>query len=125
MSNKISLLLISAFAVLLISSTTQTEFPQADITNGIIHARFYLPDAEKGYYRATRFDWSGSMPDLEFKGHTYCSQWFATYDPLVHESIMGPVESFSPLGYEEAEEGGQFVQVGVGTLSKPKDDAYS
>ena len=125
MNKNISLLLIFAFAVLLISSTTQTEFPQADITNGIIHSRFYLPDAEKGYYRSTRFDWSGNMPDLEFKGHTYCSQWFANYDPLVHESIMGPVESFAPLGYEEAEEGGQFVEIGVGTLSKPKDDPYS
>ena len=30
-------------------------FPQADIGNGRIQARLYLPDAQAGYYRATRF----------------------------------------------------------------------
>src|SRR6195952_2524900 len=114
MSNKISLLLISAFAVLLISSTTQTEFPQADITNGIIHARLYIPDAEKGYYRSTRFDWSGVMPSLEYRGHTYCGQWFPRYAPTINDAIMGPVESFAPLGYKEASSGASFVQIGVG-----------
>ena len=36
-----------------------TESPQVEITNGLIKARLYLPDANNGYYRATRFDWSG------------------------------------------------------------------
>ncbi|MEP6724807.1 MAG: hypothetical protein ABJC98_03275 [Bacteroidota bacterium] len=118
-------LLFCIVAVLLTSATVQTEFPQAEISNGIIHARFYLPDAEKGYYRSTRFDWSGNMPDLEYKGHTYCSQWFDNYNPITHDAIMGPVESFSPLGYEEAKPGGHFVQIGVGVLSKLQDDKYS
>ena len=122
--NKLPLLL-SLFAVLLVSSTVQTEFPQADISNGIIHARFYLPDTEKGYYRGTRFDWSGNIPDLEFKGHTYCGQWFDNYNPITHDAIMGPVESFSPLGYEDAKPGGHFVQIGVGIVSKPADVPYS
>ena len=30
--------------------------PMAEITNGMVHARLYLPNAERGYYRATRFD---------------------------------------------------------------------
>ena len=33
--------------------------PQAEITNGQIRVKLYLPDARNGYYRATRFDWSG------------------------------------------------------------------
>jgi len=118
-------LIFSVLVVLLISATVQTEFPQADISNGIIHARFYLPDTGKGYYRGTRFDWSGNMPDLEYKGHTYCAQWFDNYNPITHDAIMGPVESFAPLGYEEARPGGHFVQVGVGILSKPQDEKYS
>src|ERR1700743_1505206 len=35
--------------------------PSADINNGVIHARLYLPNTAVGYYRATRFDWSGVM----------------------------------------------------------------
>src|SRR5882757_8981562 len=57
------------------------EFPQAEISNDILHARLYLPDAEKGYYRGTRFDWSGVMPSLEYQGHSYSGQWFPEYAP--------------------------------------------
>ena len=103
----------------------QTEFPQASISNGIINARFYLPDAEKGYYRGTRFDWSGVIPELTWQQHSYCDQWFSNYSPTMHDAIMGPVESFAPLGYDAAKAGGHFVQVGVGILSKPTDETYS
>ncbi len=100
------------------------SFPQADISNGIVHARFYLPDTAKGYYRSTRFDWSGVMPSLEYKGHSYFGQWFPRYDPTLNDAIMGPVESFSPLGYDQAIAGGTFVQIGVGVLRKPDTAAY-
>jgi hypothetical protein len=125
MKKKACYFLFAVLAVVPISATVQTEFPQADISNGIIHARFYLPDAEKGYYRGTRFDWSGNMPDLEYKEHTYCAQWFDNYTATTNDAIMGPVESFAPIGYEEATAGGHFVQVGVGVLSKLQDEKYS
>ena len=102
------------------------EFPQAEISNGQIKAKLYLPDADKGYYRATRFDWSGVIPTLEFKGHTYFGQWFEKYDPKIHDAIIGPVEEFLtnnlPLGYDEAKPGGTFVRIGVGVLRKPAQD---
>jgi len=98
------------------------EFPQADISNGEIKARLYLPDAEKGYYRGTRFDWSGQMPSLEYKGHQYFGEWNTRpYDPKLHDAIMGPVEEFSDLeapGYAEAPVGGTFLKIGVGFLRK-------
>ncbi len=101
------------------------EFPQADITNGLITAKIYLPDAAKGYYRATRFDWSGQIPSLEYKGHQYFGEWNTRpYDPKLHDAIMGPVEEFSDLeapGYAEAAAGGTFLKIGVGFLKK--DDA--
>jgi hypothetical protein len=97
-------------------------FPQETITNGLIRATLYLPDASEGYYRGTRFDWSGVMPDLEFGGHSYCSQWFETYSPTIHDAIMGPVESFEPLGYGN---GSRFVMIGVGILSRPDDKPYN
>src|ERR1035438_1863877 len=51
------------------------DFPQALISNGTVHATLYLPDTEKGYYRATRFDWSGIIPSLRYQGHSYFGQW--------------------------------------------------
>ena len=99
--------------------------PQADISNGIVHARLYLPDTAAGYYRATRFDWSGVMPLLEYKGHQYCGQWNPVYSPTVNDAIVGPVESFWPLGYENTPVGGTFVQIGVGALARPDTAAYA
>ncbi|HTI91389.1 MAG TPA: hypothetical protein VL727_12425 [Puia sp.] len=94
--------------------------PSADINNGVIHARLYLPDTAVGYYRATRFDWSGVMPVLEYKGHQYITQWFPKYAPTIHDAILGPVESFTPLDFK-----GDFVQIGVGRLVRPDTAAYS
>ena len=99
--------------------------PKAAISNGIIHAQFYLPDPVNGYYRSTRFDWSGVMPSLEYAGHSYFGQWFPRYDPTLHDAIMGPVESFQPLGYAQAAPGGSFVEIGVGILTRPDSSAYS
>ncbi len=94
--------------------------PSADINNGVIHARLYLPDTAVGYYRATRFDWSGVMPVLEYKGHQFITQWFPKYAPTIHDAILGPVESFTPLDFK-----GDFVQIGVGRLVRADTAAYS
>jgi hypothetical protein len=101
------------------------KFPQAKISNDLIQASLYLPDVQKGYYRATRFDWSGNMSSLKYKGHDYFGQWFKDYDPESHESVMGPVEDFSVSGFPDIEPGGSFVKIGVGVLTKPDDTPYS
>jgi hypothetical protein len=122
----------------------ETKAPQAEITNGILKAQFYLPDAQKGFYRGTRFDWSGVIGNLEYKGHRYYGPWFTKTDPKVNDfiykgtdiiagpcsAITGPVEEFSTdgkaLGYDEAKAGETFLKIGVGVLRKPKDGgAYS
>lgn len=121
--SKAVFLTASLFALVL--AGVAAEFPQAEIANGSIRARLYLPDAQQGYYRATRFDWSGVIPSLEYKGHSYFGQWFEKYDPKTHDAIAGPVEEFGALGYQEAEVGGKFVKIGVGTLVKPQERAYS
>jgi hypothetical protein len=91
-----------------------------------VKAKLYLPDPNNGYYRATRFDWAGVIPSLEFRGHTYFGQWFEKHDPKIHDSIIGPVEEFVannlPLGYQEAQPGGTFLRIGVGVLRKPSQD---
>lgn len=104
------------------------DAPQAEIANGAVRARVYLPDSADGYYRATRFDWSGVISSLEWKGHNYFGQWFARYDPKINDSITGPVEEFqtngSALGYDEAKPGETFIKIGVGALRKPNEPAY-
>ncbi|MGD0498308.1 MAG: hypothetical protein ABSC23_07720 [Bryobacteraceae bacterium] len=102
------------------------DFPQAEIGNGLLKVKLYLPDAEMGYYRATRFDWSGVIPSLEYKGHTFFGQWFPTYNAKVNDSIQGPVEEFgvppdnAALGYAEARPGEPVVKIGVGAIKKPE-----
>lgn len=108
----------------------EAPYPAVEITNGAVHALVYLPDAEKGYYRGSRFDWSGQVGCLEFKGHTYFGVWFPHYDPLLHDSITGPVESFYggdnlPQHFAEAKKGESFVKIGVGLLRRTTDEPYN
>lgn len=112
--------------------------PETTITNGQIRLKLYLPDAQKGFYRGTRFDWSGEIGSLEYKGHEYYGPWFDSVDPSVHDyryagakiiastcsGALGPVNEFttngSALGWDEAKVGGTFIKIGVGVLRKDK-----
>ena len=109
---------------------TAADPPHARISNGLIDTKLYLPDAERGYYRGTRFDWSGVIPSLRYKGHEYFGQWFERYDPNIHDAIAGPVEEFlthdAGLGYQDADArpGRGFVRIGVGVVRKPDEPSY-
>ncbi len=112
------------------------DVPQAEITNGELRVKLYLPDAHQGYYRGTRFDWSGVIAALEYKGHNYYGPWYNRVDARVHDfqyegaeivastcsGITGPVEEFQTdhhaLGFDEAKVGGTFIKIGVGVLRK-------
>ncbi len=107
---------------------TAADYPEAQISNGVLRVKLLLPDAQNGYYRGTRFDWSGAISSLQFKGHEYFGKWFDHYDPKIHDAIMGPVEEFltngTGLGYEEAKPGESFVKIGVGAIRKPEEPAF-
>jgi len=109
---------------LTIAAMSFTKFPQTEISNGLIHATILLPDANKGYYQGTRFDWSGNIASLEYKGHNYFGQWFSKYSAVIHDVIMGPVEEFAPLDYSEIKAGGSFIKIGVGVVYKQDDKPY-
>lgn len=115
-------------ALALAAVLSAAEFPEAAISNGLIDARLYLPDAVRGYYRATRFDWSGIVASLRYRGREYFGVWFPRYDPQLHDSITGPVEEFGAddggLGYASAKPGGSFLRIGVGVLRKPGEPGY-
>ncbi len=109
------------------------DYPQAQITNGRITAKLYLPNAKDGYYRFTRFDWSGAFHTLEYKGHSFVEPWYDSVDPKVINFVFrgsqvvngscgaleGPVYEFqTPLGWNRAKPGEAFIKVGVGVLRK-------
>ena len=121
-------------------SLAAADPPQVQITNGPIRVKLYLPDARNGYYRGTRFDWSGVIGSLEYQGHNYYGPWFDRVDASVHDyryvgpqivastcsGVSGPVEEFqtkgSALGWDEARAGGTFIKIGVGVLRKDDRD---
>lgn len=120
------------------------QYPSASIDNGQLKATVYLPDAKKGFYTSTRFDWSGIVSSLQFKGHEYIGAWYqdTSADVLDYEyrgdkivtgpatSMIGVAEVFTttpnrPLGWDEANVGGNFIKVGVGVLRKTDDANYT
>jgi len=112
--------------------------PVAEISNGKIKTTVYLPDPVNGFYRGTRFDWSGVVRSLEANGHSYYGPWFTKRSETVRDfvydgddivagpcsSTMGPADEFRPLGYDAAKPGDTFVKIGVGTLKRPDEKAY-
>jgi hypothetical protein len=105
------------------------SFPEAKISNGQVQATVYLPDPDKGYYRGTRFDWTGVIASLKYQGHEFVGQWFDNYNPKLHDAILGPVEEFrsandSSVGYEEAKPGDPFVRIGVGAVRRDSAGPY-
>jgi hypothetical protein len=115
-------------ALAMLSQLAAPRFPQAELSNASVRATLYLPDAQQGYYRGTRFDWSGAIASLKWNGHEYFGPWFERHDPKIHDAITGPVEEFltgdAGLGYAEARPGESFVRIGVGAVRKPDEPAY-
>lgn len=101
------------------------NYPSILLKNGIISARVFVPHHEKGFYRATRFDWAGIIKSLEFKGHNYFGPWYEQHDPFIHDSITGPVEEFSPVGYSGGIPGKSFLKPGVGELKNDSEDSFN
>lgn len=131
------------------SSDPQTDaaFPAGHVTNGLVDVFFYMPDADSGFYRGTRFDWSGIIYSLRYKGEEYYSPWYMSIDPGIHNNVqrigpdgkgevvtgiatsgLGPAEEFltdnRALGFDEAGPGGTFLKIGVGVLRRPDDEPY-
>ena len=102
------------------------DHPKTLISSGTLDALIFLPDAQNGYYRSSRFDWSGIVPCVSLNGHRFFGEWFQKYDPMTNDAVAGPVEEFreGALGYSEAKPGELFVKPGVGVLRRVDDSPY-
>ena len=131
MKSSVFPLIIAALFFSFVSCSTENfdfdQFPNAIISNSEVQMKVYLPDPEKGLYRATRFDWSGVIGSVKYKGHEYFGYWKDTHDPLFHEDLTGPVEGFIEpgLGYANAKPGEKFIRIGVGILEKEDEPEYN
>lgn len=119
------MILILSFLAFETMTLAQGSYPKASIKNKMITLESPLPDAKIGYYRGARFDWSGQISSLKWKGHEYFGQWFESYRPTLHDAIMGPVEAFAPIGYEAAKPGESFLVIGIGMVNKIEEPNYS
>jgi hypothetical protein len=119
-----------ALAVGLVSAQSH---PSHQMTNGEITATVYLPDAKNGFYTTTRFDWSGAIGSLKYKGHDYYGVWWSKITDIYDfgyegpnkdvisadfTAMVGPAEEFGALGHDDVPAGGLFVKPGVGVLKR-------
>jgi len=101
------------------------NYKHVKLSNGKLDITIVLPDQNVGFYRATRFDWSGMIADIRYKSHTFVQPWKSPHEPENTENAIGTAEEFrEPLGYEEAKIGGGFIKIGVGILEKPQENEY-
>lgn len=121
--------LLIAMAVIFHSVNTlaAADYPRLELDNGVMRVSILLPDAERGYYRGTRFDWSGIIERVEYDDHRFYAPLHPQHDPTRHDSVSGPVGEFAmfePMGFAEAAPGEPFVKIGVGVLAKDDGSEY-
>jgi hypothetical protein len=115
------------------------DAPTVTIGNGPIRAKIYIPDSGRGFYRGTRFDQSGVIGSLTLGQQDFYGPWFDRVSPEIMDyaftqegvvggpdsAVSGPVDEFTPVGFDQAQLGGTFIKIGVGLLKKPDDAPYN
>ena len=81
---------VGTVLVLAASLLSAQNHPSHQITNGEIIATVYLPDAKNGFYTTTRFDWSGAIGSLKYKGHEYYGIWWSKITDIYDFGYEGP-----------------------------------
>ena len=121
--------MIGMFQPLLAANLAEVDsetYPSVVISNKTVKMKVYLPDPEKGFYRATRFDWSGLIEIVQYKGHEYFGFWSKTHAPMSPAGVVGPADTSKTagLGYDEAKPGEGFIRIGVGLVEKVDEPQY-
>src|SRR5689334_22915794 len=116
------LILVSSRATVPQLGIAAEAYPTCTLSSRLLQARLYLPDATNGYYRGTRFDWSGLISRVDWDGHKFFCDFKREHDPLNHDDICGTAEEFgieAAPSYAEAKPGEPFIKIGIGVLERP------
>lgn len=122
-----------------VTPITLSGAPMATIVSGDLRVTMALPDPKRGFYRSTRFDWSGMITEVRRGSSRFYGPWMDGVAANVHDFVdrpdgvvagprnaaTGPSEEFANRdgetvpGYDAAPAGGSFIKIGVGRLRKP------
>ena len=105
-----------------LSATVNIASDMKELKNGDLCVQLHEPG--DGFYRGTRFDYSGVFAGVQYRGIEFCAPWYERYDPFMHDAVLGPAEEFSPiflpLCHTEAPQGPSvshtILKIGVGLL---------
>jgi hypothetical protein len=110
------------------ASDDPADYPHRVLRNDTgMRVTVMLVDADKGFYRGTRFDWSGHIAQAKYRGHTFFGLWRTPHDPTNFEHGVGPTDEFgiqNPPGYEQAKPDEPFLKIGVGLLKRIDEKPY-
>ncbi len=126
MRNKMALVFTMLSSVCAGSPAVSRGYPQTEMTNGLLDVSVASDTGNPAnFYRGQRFDWAGIVYSLRYRGHSYFGEWFDNFDPNFHDTVCGPAEEFTQIGYDDAKIGGGFLKIGVGVLRRSSDKPYS
>ena len=89
------------------------------ISKGDLLVDLYLPSASDGFYRGTRFDWSGIFRRIFKNNHIFADKWFNNDNPYNHDNVCGPAEEFLSSKNDLSK---PFVKIGVGLLEGDNEE---
>ncbi len=87
------------------------------LKNNLLEVQVDLPDEN---YRYSRFDWSGKIVEVKFKGKSISGTEVLNQGEnyLLGKGFYNEFGIDAPVGYQASEKGGWFHKIGVGLLKK-------
>ncbi len=98
-----------------------TGYPREVLYKNGFYVSVYTPDRDTGYYRSSRFDWTGQIGLVKWLGHTAYGDWKFPHDPTNTEHATGPAEEFDQYtapGFSTIGTDGVYLKIGVGGLRR-------
>jgi hypothetical protein len=111
------------------SLAQEVKLPAAiELKSGPLELTLEPPDGRNGWYRGTRFDWSGMTSRIKFGTHELAARWQGgPRKATANDDVWGLAEEFDnggPADYESCKPGETFVKIGVGKLRRRDTNPY-
>jgi hypothetical protein len=109
-----------------IAKQPESNWPHITLANDELQLEIAVPDQNSGYYRSSRFDWSGVIYQARWKGVPLFGEFQMPRDLTRPDHISGTAEEFDNTGPATfGSDGDEFLKIGVGILRKNAEDTYA